>query len=192
MSSKERNPIPYGQVYRRLLSQLTEKWVATHYVESPRGGVYLVPINWGESTRKVTNGTIDWTIYREPRSFNSTQVQDHRLRGHRLLFEFFHLENSLEVKISARALITDGLRTSLVEPGTLFGNLELIAGDCPRPRDVRGMRTRTCAVWPRQRPVFGRHDYDNMAHWIIGFLAEPPTDFNNFVTAAESVLQKNI
>jgi hypothetical protein len=170
-------PNPYRIIDDNVRKNPLKGWVFTHYVGSSQGGVYFVPQDW------TGNGVA--------LNFNATSVRDQRLRGHRLLFEFFKLETSLEVKISARVLINDGNRFSLVGKNTLFEKLQslALALGCPQPRGVGGTRTRTCAVWPELRPVFSRSDSKGMADWIRQFLVDPPQDFKKFVEGALPLLR---
>lgn len=169
-------PTPYYAIRQNLDQAPLAEWFVTHSVGGPQGGVYFVPQCWTDNGVAL--------------NFNATLVRDQRLRGHRLLFEFFQLEASLEVKISARVLINDGAQFALVGQNTLFGELQRLAVELgvPQPQAVLGELTRTCAVWRLPRAVFQRDDVVGMADWMRNFLIDPPQNFHKFVKGALSIL----
>jgi hypothetical protein len=168
--------MPYYAIHQNIDQAPPAEWFVTHSVGGLRGGVYFVPKCWTDNGVAL--------------NFNATLVGDHRLRGHRLLFEFFQLAASLEVKISARVLINDGAQFALVGQNTLFGELQRLAVELgvPQPQAVLGELTRTCAVWREPRAVFQRDDVVGMADWMRNFLINPPQNFHKFVEGALPIL----
>jgi hypothetical protein len=171
--------MPYEAIHQNLiLGELRlNKWLIAHHIRGPRGGVYFAQTCWTE------NGIA--------KKFNATLIANHHLRGHRLLFEFFQLEATLEVKISAKVLITDGNLVELVSQNTLYEALLRLALEvgAPQPQAVRALKTRACAVWPSPRPSFQRDDIEGMANWIRKFFDDPPQDFCRFVEEAILILK---
>ena len=92
---------------------------------------------------------------------------------YKLVFEFFRLDGSGQVKISARV--------SGIEGDRLFEEFWQIARDCecPAPRRSSHQRdTQSVAKWVG--PSFPSNDHRGMANWIRRFLSQEPDSFSHF------------
>lgn len=110
---------------------------------------------------------------------------DYNLVGKfRIVFEFFRLESSGKVKISARVAGIEG------QP--LFHEFNGIARGlgCPEPRDTKKKTSQSVAAWPaeKERKSFKKDDHSGMAKWVRGFLCQPPADFTLFVAHSRNLL----
>ena len=103
---------------------------------------------------------------------------------YKIVFEFFRLDNSGKVKISARVAGIKG--------NPLFHEFWGIArgSGCPKPKSAKKRNTQSVAAWPKfeERPIFSNADYTGMADWIRHFLCNPPADFTLFVALCRNLL----
>ena len=103
---------------------------------------------------------------------------------HKIIFEFFRLDQGGKVKISARV--------SAIEGQPLFHEFLgiAVALGCPRPKSATQKTTQSVAAWPGEpdRQKFDAADHSGMANWIRRFLSDPPADFTFFVAAARNIL----
>lgn len=104
----------------------------------------------------------------------------------RVVFEFFRLDRSGKVKISARVAGIKG------QP--LFHDFYGIARGvgCPEPKKTKKKNSQSVASWPteKKRIKFEENDHSGMANWVRSFLCQPPADFTLFVALSRNLLSK--
>jgi nephrocystin-3 len=104
--------------------------------------------------------------------------------NYRLVFEFFRLNRSGNLKLS--------VRVAGIEGQPLFHEFWAIARalGCPRPKVTKKENTQSVAVWPEneERLSFGSTDHTGMAEWVRKFLVNPPADFVLFVAASRNLI----
>jgi len=115
---------------------------------------------------------------------NSTDEDLHLVGKYKIVFEFFRLDNSRKVKISARV--------AGIEGDPLFHEFWGIARGlgCPKPKSTKKRNTQSVAAWPKfeERQIFDKADHVGMADWIRHFLCNPPADFTLFLAAVRNLL----
>jgi hypothetical protein len=153
-------------VHQNLLENPPEGW---SIIEGIKGaGVQMLPIDCAHL------------------HFNQTgQVYD-LVGKFRIVFEFFRLDSSGNVKISARVAGIEG------QP--IYHEFNGIARGvgCPEPRDTKKKTSQSVAAWPaeKERTSFKKDDHSGMAEWVRAFLSEPPADFTLFVALSRNLLAK--
>ena len=103
---------------------------------------------------------------------------------HKIVFEFFRLDGTGDLKISARVAGIKGqaLYHEFFGIARGFG--------CPLPRKTRQTSSQSVAAWPPQgsRHSCAVNDHAGMAKWVRRFLSAPPADFTLFVAASRNLL----
>jgi hypothetical protein len=132
-------------------------------------GVYLLPVE---------------EIFRE----HNLSGRVRRLVGpHLVVFEFFRLNRTGAIKLSARVSGTRGDKT--------FDALCIIARSTNSPAPKAGVahQTQSVAAWMsyNERPRFESADHRGMANWLREFLKTPPDDFTLFLNAVRDYLKKH-
>ena len=99
---------------------------------------------------------------------------------YQIVFEFFCLTTSGEVKISARVAGKDGTE--------IYNHFNKLAKDCRcPPPDNRGQDskdTKSVASWPKDRKKFDTNQ--NRANWIRNFLNDSTHELNKFISEIRS------
>ncbi len=116
---------------------------------------------------------------------NNESGNDHELVGKfKIVFEFFRLESSGNVKISARVAGIEGT--------PLFHEFHGIARGfgCPKPKGTKKKETQSVAAWPSkdERVKFDSKDCEGMADWVRSFFCKMPPDLALFIAAARNLL----
>lgn len=115
---------------------------------------------------------------------NSTDEERSLVGKYKIVFEFFRLDKSGKVKLSARV--------AGIERDSLFHEFWGIARGlgCPKPDKTKKKNTQSVAAWPKseERQTFDNADHAGMAGWIRHFLCNPPADFTQFFAAARNLL----
>jgi hypothetical protein len=146
---------------------------------------HRLPTGW-----KVLDGIMGRGIFMIPDDpvycYQNTSGFDLPLVGrYKIVFEFFRLDHSCGVKISARVASIKG--------DAFFDELNDIARalGCPSPRPTSvGSNTQSVAVWPApgERPGFRPGDTIGMVRWVRRFLSNQPPDFKLFVEQTRNLL----
>jgi hypothetical protein len=160
------------------------------------------PISWINGVRQnlQVNTPAGWIILEDIKgagvqmlpddciySHHNSSKEDYDLVGaFKIIFEFFRLDRSGNVKISARI--------NGIEGQPLFHEFNGIARGlgCPEPRDNKKKTSQSVAAWPaeKERKSFKKDDHSGMANWVRVFLCQPPADFTLFVALSRNLLAK--
>jgi hypothetical protein len=115
---------------------------------------------------------------------NGTGVDLKLVGSYRLVFEFFRLDTSGDIKLSARVAGIEG------QP--MFHEFWGIARcfGCPAPKGTKKKDTQSVAAWPgnEKRLSFAATNHAGMADWVREFFANPPVDFVLFVAGARNLI----
>lgn len=152
------------QVSAGLNSTIPTGWVILEGIEGR--GIQLLPLDCVYLNHNATGEDLDL------------------VGKYKIMFEFFRLDNSGKVKISARV--------AGIEGDPLFHEFWGIARGlgCPKPKSTKKRNTQSVAAWPKseERQTFDNADHAGMADWIRHFLCNPPADFTLFLAAVRNLL----
>lgn len=179
----DRNFVKHDETENQAIEEMKKKsvsWVSgvRKFLQAgtPHGWVILDKIN-GRGVQLLPN---DFSFL----SKNQSKPERDLVGKNKIVFEFFRLDKSGDVKISAR------IAGTIDNP--MFNQFWGIARalGCPKPKDTKKTSTQSVAAWPshNDRPSFDADDYEGMVEWIRKFLQNPPPDFVLFVAAARNLL----